>query len=236
MTLSWAPARDSSGICSLVVLLVGRRRHLVCGRQIDPQLKALQQTVLLFRHLRMHDSPARGHPLNAAGFDDAFVAGVIAVAHAPVEQVGDGLETAMRMRRKTGDVVIRVIRSKRVEQQERIEVHQLRLPDHAHQFDPGAVAGGLAADDFFNSTNTHGITSGCAGWIALFNLSMCARNTLFGIPIHAVSAGDFNLADADEGKHLAQVTTDKIDCRACLSGAPPVVMTISPTARKPVER
>ena len=38
------------------------------------------------------------------------------------EQVGYRLETAMRMRGETGNVVIRIVGLKKVEQQERIEM------------------------------------------------------------------------------------------------------------------
>ena len=62
------------------------------------------------------------------------------------------------------------------------------------------------------------MTSGCNRRIALFNLSNGARKTLFGILIHAVGACDFDLVDADESKHLAQVTTDEIN-RAAERGA-----------------
>ncbi len=66
-----------------VELLVSGRGHLMAGRQIDPELEALEQPVFLLRHFRVHDAAPGGHPLDAAGLDDALVAGVVAMPHAP---------------------------------------------------------------------------------------------------------------------------------------------------------
>ena len=57
------------------------------------------------------------------GAEIAAVAEVILMAHVAVEHVGDGFEAAMRMRRETCDVVVRVIGIELVEHQERIHVH-----------------------------------------------------------------------------------------------------------------
>ena len=67
-----------------------------------------------------HAAPG-GHPLHAAVAEQALVARAVAVAHAAGKHVGDGLEAAMRMVRKAGDVVVRVVAAERVQHQERIE-------------------------------------------------------------------------------------------------------------------
>jgi len=75
-------------------------------------------------------SAARSHPLHTARHQHAFMAVIVAMAHAPIQHVGHGLEPAMRMFREARDVVIRRIRPELVEQQERIEVLELRLTNH----------------------------------------------------------------------------------------------------------
>ena len=76
----------------------------------------------------------------------AFVAGAVAMAHAPGDHVGDRLEAAVRMVRKAADVVLRIVGAERVEHQERIEPSLQRLRQHARQLDAGAVGRGLAGD------------------------------------------------------------------------------------------
>ena len=74
----------------------------------------------------MDDSSPCTHPLNAAGLDDAGMARAVFVPDSACEQVGYRFETAMRMRGETGNVIIRVVGLKKIEQQERIEMVELR--------------------------------------------------------------------------------------------------------------
>ena len=55
-----------------------------------------------------------------------------------------GIETAVRVLGKTGDVVARIVRAEFVEQQERIETVERGLPDQARELHPRAIAGGQA--------------------------------------------------------------------------------------------
>ena len=89
----------------------------------------------------MHQAAAGRHPLHAAGHEQALVAVVVLVAHAPVEHVGDGLEAAMRMVGEAGEVVLGAVGAELVQHQERIEHVQLRRADHARQLDAGAIGG-----------------------------------------------------------------------------------------------
>jgi hypothetical protein len=75
----------------------------------------VESAIFLFWHFRVNDTPAGGHPLNATGFDNAFISGVILVAHAAIQQVGDRFKSAVWMRWETGDVVIGVIRTKGIQ-------------------------------------------------------------------------------------------------------------------------
>ena len=85
---------------------------------------------------------------------------VVAVPHAPIQHVGDGLETAMRMVGEAGDVVGRGFRTEFVQQQERIERIQHRLADHTGQLDTGAIGRGDAAYAAGDGAGRHGSPPG----------------------------------------------------------------------------
>jgi hypothetical protein len=127
-------------------VLVARRRHLVARRQVDPQLEAAHQPALLLRHLGVDDAAARVHPLHIARAQMAAVAHMVLVQHVPGEHVGDGLEPAVRMRRKTFDVLARLVAAELVEHQERVEARELALPEAAPERYAGAVGGALRRD------------------------------------------------------------------------------------------
>ena len=82
-------------------VLVARLGALVGLGQVHPELHAVQQAAfaqhLLGRHLGVHEAGARGHPLRVAAADHAAAAVGVAVLHLAVEQVGDGLEAAVRV-------------------------------------------------------------------------------------------------------------------------------------------
>ena len=71
------------------------------------------------------------------------MAGRIAVAHAPGDHVGHGLEAAVRVVGKAADVVARVVGAEGVEHQERVEPVLQVVGQHAGQLDAGAVVRGL---------------------------------------------------------------------------------------------
>ena len=75
--------------------------RLSLARQVHPELHAVRQAAvaqhLLGRHLGVHETGARGHPLRVAAADHTAAAVGIAVLDLAVDQVGDGLETAVRM-------------------------------------------------------------------------------------------------------------------------------------------
>jgi hypothetical protein len=77
------------------------------------------------------DAARRLHPLHAAGLEVAAVAHAVAVLHVAVEHVGDGLEAAVRMLGKAGNVFVRVFAAEVVEHEERVEVLQRRRADAA---------------------------------------------------------------------------------------------------------
>jgi len=84
-------------------VLVARRRHLQPGRQVDPQLEAVEQAAadheFLRRRLDVQDAAARGHPLGVAVGDQPAAAVGVLVTEGAVDDVGDGLEPAVRVPR-----------------------------------------------------------------------------------------------------------------------------------------
>ena len=95
----------------------------------------------------MNDAAAGGHPLHRARPKQADIALVVAMAHSAREHIGDGLEAAMRVRRKAGDVGVGIVRVERIEHQERIEILKPRLADDAGELHPRAIRGGDAVHD-----------------------------------------------------------------------------------------
>ena len=140
------------------------RRHLVLGGEVDPELEAGHAARLLLGHFGVDDAAPGGHPLHAAGLEQADVADAVAVAHAPVEHDRHGLEAAVRVVGKAADVVARGIAAEGVEHQERIEAALQRLRQHARQLDAGAVGGRLAADDALDAARDEG---GCGGGMVM---------------------------------------------------------------------
>ncbi len=82
-------------------ILVARRRELLRGRQVDPELEAVEQAAAgderLRRLLDVEDSGPGRHPLGVAVGDHPATAVRIAVLERPVDHVGHGLEAAVRM-------------------------------------------------------------------------------------------------------------------------------------------
>jgi hypothetical protein len=82
ITRTVTPGPCHSGISALGDVAVPGLAHLVARRQVQPELEAFHAAVFLLGHLAVDDAAAGGHPLHAAGHQQAFVAGAVAVAHA----------------------------------------------------------------------------------------------------------------------------------------------------------
>src|SRR6185312_13574913 len=81
-------------------VLIARRRHLQRRGQVRPKLEAVHAALrVTLRHLLMHDATAGRHPLYVAGAERAVIAEAVAVLDGAVEDIGDGLDAAMRMPR-----------------------------------------------------------------------------------------------------------------------------------------
>jgi hypothetical protein len=107
---------------------VARLGHLERGGQVDPQLQDLERPAAFHecarRHLLVHHPAPGRHPLHAAGVDHAFVAGAVAVRQFALEDEGDGLEAAVRVRPERQAAVVRRVglRPVVVQEQEGIDL------------------------------------------------------------------------------------------------------------------
>src|SRR5207245_2449991 len=71
------------------------------------------------------------------------------------EDVGNGLDAAMRMPRKPGEIILRMVVAKIVEQQERIELGRFPETECPLQLHAGALDGGRRTNDFFDRSDRH---------------------------------------------------------------------------------
>ena len=108
--------------------------------------------VLLFRHFGMNHAPASQHPLQPAAFQQPRVSSAVAVAHLTRDQIGQRLETAMRMIRKAGPVIPAFIAPETVQQQKGIEPAVQSLTDDASQFHARPFRHGTARDELLDNT------------------------------------------------------------------------------------
>ena len=122
-------------------------------------------------HFLMNDAAAGGHPLNVAGGDGAVVAHAVAVFDGAGENVSDGLDAAMRMPGKSGEIVLGNVVAEIVEQQERIELVRVAEAEGAAQMDSRTFECGLGLDEALDGSNGHLVlrvsmavgSIGCAG-------------------------------------------------------------------------
>ena len=129
---------------------VPRVVHLVALGQVQPELKAFHHAFFLLRNLGVDHAFGGRHPLHAAVFQQALVAGAVTVQHAPGNHVGDGLKAAVRVVGKAGDVVVGLVAAKRIEHQKGVQPVLQVLGQHAGEFDARAVRGSLAGHQPLN--------------------------------------------------------------------------------------
>ena len=147
---------DHFGNLTRLDVLIARRRHLQRRRQVGPELKAVHAALrIALRHLLMHDAAARGHPLHVAGAERAAIAEAVAVLDRAGEHIGDGLDAAMRMPRKTGEIVLRPVVAEIIKQQERIGLLRIAETESAAQLHAGAFDRRFGLHDAFDGANGH---------------------------------------------------------------------------------
>src|SRR5690348_15884302 len=86
----------------------------------------------------MQNAAAGRHPLDVACGHFALVPQTIAMLHRAGQHIRDGLNPAVRMPWKSGQVVFRILIAEIVEQQERIEI--LRLAETKRPLQPHSCA------------------------------------------------------------------------------------------------
>ena len=94
-------------------------------------------------HLLVDDAAARGHPLHVAGGDGAVVAHAVAVLDGSGEDIGDGLDPAMRVPRKAREIILGNVIAEIVEEQEGIEIGRIAEAERAAQVHARAFERGL---------------------------------------------------------------------------------------------
>src|SRR5713101_7586722 len=146
-------------------VLVARRGHLERRGQVRPKLEAVHPTArVALRHFLVENPAPGGHPLHVAGAQRPLVSQAVAVVHRPGQDIGDGLDAAMRMPGEAGAIVVRAVVAKIVEQQERIELAGLSESERAVELHPGAFHGGGGRNDTLHGSNGH---DGCyLCWVA----------------------------------------------------------------------
>jgi hypothetical protein len=97
----------------------------------------------------MNDPAARGHPLGVAIGNDPLVPHAVAVFHVAAEYIGNGLDAAVWMPWKTRKIMIRVVVSEIIKQQEGIEQSDLVVPEHPSEVHAGAFHCGFAFENPF---------------------------------------------------------------------------------------
>jgi hypothetical protein len=122
----------------------------------------------------MHDAAARGHPLNVAGAERATIAEAVAVLDAAGENVSNGLDAAVRMPRKTGEIILRPVVAEIIEEEERIGFLRVTESERAAQLYASAFDGGLGLHDAFNRTDGHG---GARAALLCCLLDTCTRRS-----------------------------------------------------------
>src|SRR2546426_11855225 len=141
-------------------VLVAGRGHLEGRREVGPQLEAVHPALgIALRHLLVENAAPRGHPLHVAGAERAAVAQAVAVLHRPAEDVGDGLDPPMGVPRESGEVVLRVLVAKVVQEEEGIEVAGAPEPEGSAQLHARAFDGGLGLADALDGSDGHGRSS-----------------------------------------------------------------------------
>ena len=95
------------------------------------------------------------------GTDDAAVPHAVAVLDGPRQDVGDRLDPAMRMPREAGQVILRHVIAKVIQEEKRIEVGGIAEAEGAAQVDTGPFDGRLGFDETLDGADGHG---GPRGW------------------------------------------------------------------------
>ena len=112
--------------------------------------------LVALRHFLVQDAAPGGHPLHVAGAEQAAVAEAVAVLDVAGQHIGDGLDAAMRVPGKTGEIFARPVVAEIVEQQERIELARVAEAEGAAKMHAGALQRRLGGCDALDRSDGHG--------------------------------------------------------------------------------
>src|SRR6202011_2433232 len=93
--------------------------------------------------------------LDVAGCDGAMVADAVAMLDGSGENVGDGLDAAMGVPGKSGEIILRDVVAKIVEQKEGIELRGVAKTKRAAEVNSCALRRGFAANQPLHGSNGH---------------------------------------------------------------------------------
>ena len=151
-------SRDSIFVLGNLIsieITVTRGRHLFRCRQVDPKLETAHQPLFLFRHLFVNHATPGCHPLHTTTFQHGFIPQMVTVAHAPIQHIGNGFKTAVRVGREAGNVIIRIIREEIIQHQKGIDAVMRRASQTAQQTHTGAIAAFSGRDTAINCAVGH---------------------------------------------------------------------------------
>ena len=130
--------------------LITRRSHLERRGKIGPELEAMHASRgIALGHFLVNDAAAGGHPLHVAGGDGAAVAHAVTMLDRPGQNVRDGLNAAMRMPRKSREIIFGQLIAEIIEQKKRIIVEVLPNPNARRRCTPAPSMVGLDLMSFF---------------------------------------------------------------------------------------
>jgi len=110
-------------------------------------------------HFLVNDSSARRHPLDVAWTDRAAVAQTVAVLDRTGQNVSNGLDAAVRVPGKAGEVILRNIVAEVVEEKERVELGGVAEAERTAQVHARAFKGRFGPNEPFNWSERHVVLS-----------------------------------------------------------------------------
>jgi hypothetical protein len=99
-----------------------------------------------------YTGPCR-HPLDLAGIYYSGISHTVCMFHTSFEHVGDGLNSAVRVGRKTGKVIFRPRCPEIIQHQERIELRNFVTAECPVQVNAGTFYRRVSSQDTFDCTN-----------------------------------------------------------------------------------
>jgi hypothetical protein len=101
-------------------------------------------------HFLVNDAAPGGHPLDVARANGAAIAQTIPVFNRACQDIGNGLDAAMRVPGKAGEVILRNIISEIIQQQERVELGSVAETKSSAQTHSGAFQRRLGLNQSFD--------------------------------------------------------------------------------------